>query len=177
MVEPATKVPVKTEGKGGESASALQAWQPFRSLRQEMDRLFEDFERDWGFPRSMFSVEPFFRREAGWSAAPAVDVAESDKAYEITAELPGMAEKDLEVRLANGALTIKGEKHEEKEEKRKDYHVSERRYGAFERSFRLPDEVDADKIEASFKNGVLKVTLPKTPEAQKAEKKIEVKTG
>ena len=177
MAEAATKVPVTTEKKGGEPASALQAWQPFRSFRQEMDRLFEEFERGWGWPRSMFSIEPFGRREAAWAVAPAVDVAETDKAYELTAELPGLAEKDLEVKLANGALTIKGEKQEEKEERKRDYYVSERRYGAFERSFRLPEGVDTDKIEASFKNGVLKVLLPKTPEARKAEKKIEVKAG
>jgi HSP20 family protein len=177
MAEATTKVPVKTEIKSGEPTSALQAWRPFRSLRQEMDRLFEDFERNWGLPRSVFSIEPFWRREATWAASPAVDVAETDKAYEVTAELPGLAEKDIEVKLANGGVTIKGEKHEEKQEKKKDYYVSERRYGAFERSFRVPEGVDLDKIEASFKNGVLKVMLPKTPEAQKAEKKIEVKAG
>ncbi len=73
-----------------------------------------------------------------------------------------MDEKDIEVNVANGALTIKGEKKEEKEEKQKDYYVSERRYGSFERYFELPDGVDAGKIEAAFKNGVLRVTLPKT---------------
>jgi HSP20 family protein len=172
-----TKVPVTTERKAGEPASALEAWRPFRSFRQEMDRLFEDFERDWGWPRSTFSIEPFRRREATWVAAPAVDVAETDKAYEITAEMPGLAERDLEVKLASGVLTIKGEKQEEKEEKKRDYYISERRYGAFERGFRLPEGIDTDKIEASFKNGVLKVVLPKTPEAQKAEKKIDVKAG
>jgi HSP20 family protein len=177
MAETGTRVPVTTERKGGEPASALQAWQPFRSFRQEMDRLFEDFERGWGWPRSMFSVEPLGRREATWNVAPAVDVAETDKAYELTAELPGLAEKDLEVKLSNGALTIKGEKHEEKEERKRDYYISERRYGAFERSFRLPEGVDTDKIEANFKNGILKVVLPKTPEARKAEKKIDVKAG
>jgi len=177
MAETTTKVPVTTEKKTGEPASALQTWQPFKSLRQEMDRLFEDFERGWGWPRSLFSIEPFWRREATWAAAPAVDVAETDKAYEITAELAGLTEKDLDVKLANGVLTIKGEKQEEKEEKKKDYYVSERRYGAFARSFRLPEGVDTDKIEASFKNGVLKVTLPKTPEAQRAEKKIAVKAS
>ena len=173
----ATKVPLTTEGKTGEPASGLEAWRPFRGLRQEMDRLFEDFERGWGWPRSMFSIEPFWRREASWAAAPAVDVAETDKAYEITAEVPGLAEKDLEVKLASGTLTVKGEKQEDKEEKKKDYYISERRYGAFERSFRLPEGIDTDKIEASFKNGVLKVVLPKTPEAQKAEKKIDVKAA
>jgi HSP20 family protein len=95
----------------------------------------------------------------------------------ITAELPGIDQKNVEVNVANGAITIKGEKKEETEEKKKDYYVSERRYGSFERYFGLPDGVDADKIEATFKNGVLKVTLPKTAEAQQAAKKIEVKAA
>jgi HSP20 family protein len=178
MAEAAEKVPVKTEKK--EPASALQAWRPFETLRREMDRLFDDFEGGfWRFPfgRPMFGAEPFWRREAPVIAAPAVDVAESEKTYEITADFPGLSEKDIEVKLANGVLTIRGEKREEKEEKRKDYHLLERRYGAFERSFRVPESVDSDKIEASFKNGVLTLMLPKTPEAQKAEKKISVKIG
>ncbi|MHC2582306.1 HSP20 family molecular chaperone IbpA [Bradyrhizobium diazoefficiens] len=110
-------------------------------------------------------------------STPAVDVTESDKAYEITAELPGMDEKDIEVNVANDGLIIKGEKKFEREEKQKDYYVSERRYGSFERHFGLPKDVEADKIEASFRNGVLKVTLPKTAEAQKPAKKIEVKAA
>jgi HSP20 family protein len=81
----------------------------------------------------------------------------------------------IEVKFSEGTLTIKGEKKEEKEEKRKDYSLSERRYGSFERSFSLPSGVDAEKIEATFKNGILMVTLPKTLEAQKKEKNIEVK--
>jgi HSP20 family protein len=108
---------------------------------------------------------------------PAVDVAETDKAYEITAELPGMEDKNVEVRLANGVLSIKGEKQEEKEQKDKNYYRRERSFGSFERSFQVPDDVDADKIEASFKNGVLSVILPKSAEAQQQAKKIEVKTG
>ncbi len=173
-----TQVPVKTESKAGESRSGLQSWQPFRSLRQEMDRLFGDFERDWGWPRSTFSLEPFFGRETTLTTTvPAVDVAETDKAYDITAEIPGMAEKEVEVKLANDVLTIKGEKREEKEETKTGYHVSERRYGAFQRSFRIPAGVDKDTVEASFKNGVLKVTLPKSKEAQSAVKKIDVKAG
>jgi len=109
------------------------------------------------------------------AAAPAVDVAESEKAYEITVELPGMDEKNIEVKVSNGSLTIKGEKQEEKEEKKKDYYLHERHFGSFERSFALPDGVDSNKIEAAFKKGVLTVTLPKKPEAQKPAKKIEVK--
>ena len=86
-----------------------------------------------------------------------------------------MAEKDIDVKVSDGNLTIKGEKQEEKEEKKKDYYLQERRFGSFERRFRVPEGVDIDKIEASFKNGVLTVTLPKKPEAQAASKKIEVK--
>jgi HSP20 family protein len=172
MAETAMKLPVKTE--------KAAPWRPFASLRREIDRLFEDFDQDfWAFPfpRSAFDIEPFRRRELTWAAAPAVDITESDKAYEITAELPGMDEKDIEVKLANGGLTIKGEKEEEKEEKEKDYYLHERHFGSFERCFRVPEGVDTSKIEATFKKGVLTVTLPKSPEAKKAEKKIEVKAA
>jgi HSP20 family protein len=180
MAEAATKVPVKGESKKAEQATALREWRPFETLRREIDRLFEDFDGGfWRAPfrRSAFDVEPFWRRELTWATTPAMDVAETDKAYEITAELPGMSESDVEVVAANGVLTIKGEKKEEKEEKKKDYYLSERRYGAFERRLQIPEEVDADKIEAAFKKGVLSVTLPKKPEAQKPAKKIEVKAA
>lgn len=110
-------------------------------------------------------------------AAPAVDIAETDKAYEIVAELPGIDEDDIEVKLANGGLTIKGTKQDEKEEKKKNYYLHEHHFGAFERYFAMPEGVDRDKIEASFKKGVLTVTLPKTAEARKAEKKIPVKAA
>jgi HSP20 family protein len=180
MAEAATKLPVKTEKKPAEPASAMQAWWPVEGLREEIDRLFDDFGRGfWSFPfrRSLFAAEPFWRRQLRWTAAPAVDFTESDKAYEVTAELPGMDEKNIEVKVADGDLTIKGEKQEEKEEKKKDYYLHERHFGAFERCFQLPEGVDADKIEASFKKGVLTVTLPKKPEAQKPEKKIDVKAA
>jgi HSP20 family protein len=179
----AGNVPVKTEETGQrapERSSALQAWRPFDSLRSEVDRLFEDFGRNfWRSPfgRPIFDIEPFGRHAPEWSTAPAVDIVEKDNAYEVTAELPGLDEKNIEVNVANGGLTIKGEKHEEKEEKRKGYHLQERRFGSFERSFRLPEGVDADKIEASFNKGVLLVKLPKKPEARKPAKKIEVKGG
>ncbi len=181
MAETATKLPVKTEEKKPQDkATALQAWQPFESLRREVDRLFEDFDRGfWRSPfrRPMFDLEPFWQRGLAWGAAPAVDIVEKDTAYEVTAELPGLDEKNIEIRLTKGMLTIKGEKKEEKEEKKKGYHLQERHFGSFERSFRVPEGVDPDKIEASFKKGVLTVTLPKKPEAQKPAKKIEVKAG
>ena len=181
MAEPVTKLPLKTEEKKEpERALAPSERRPFESLRREFDRLIDDFDRGaWRLPfrRTMFDVEPFWRRELTWAAAPAVDIVEKDNAYEITAELPGMDESNVDVKVVNGMLTIKGEKKEEKEEKTKDSYLSERRYGAFQRQFSVPDGVDTDKIEAVFKKGVLTVTLPKTPEAQKAEKKIAVKAG
>jgi HSP20 family protein len=124
----------------------------------------------------VFDAEPFWRGgEISWGKAPAVDIVDKDKAYEITAELPGLDESNIDVKFADGTLTIKGEKRDEKEDKQKGYYLSERRYGSFQRSFGVPDGVDADKIEANFKNGVLTVTLPKTAEAQKSEKKIAIK--
>ena len=106
-----------------------------------------------------------------------MDLVEKEKEYEISAELPGIDEKNVEIKVANHMLTIKGEKTEEKEEKKKDYYLSERRFGSFQRSFALPEGVDADKIEANFVKGVFTVKLPKTAEAQKAEKKITVKAA
>jgi len=181
MAEGTSKIPVKEESGQPKHMSALQTWRPFENLRREVDRLFEGFAGGfWDFPyrrRSVFDIEPFWQRERTWAAAPDVDIVEKHDAYEITAELPGMDEKSIEVKLANGGLTITGEKQEEKEEKKKDYYLQERHFGFFERRFAMPEGVNTDKIEANFKNGVLKVTLPKKPEAVKAEKKIEVKAS
>jgi HSP20 family protein len=118
------------------------------------------------------------RAKAGFGAIPAVALAETDKAYQITSELPsGMDEKNVEVTFANGILTIKGQKQEEREEKEKDYYMRERSSGSFERTFQVSEGIDTDKITASFKKGVLAVTLPKTAEARRAERKITVKAG
>ena len=173
MAETVTKLPIKQE----KSSSVPQMWQPFESLRQEIDRLFNDFGQGFWRPfgRSLFAHDPLFQREMRLTTMPAVDVIESEKAYEVTAELPGMDEKNIEVKVANGVLTIRGEKAEDKEEKNKDFHMRERRFGAFERAFRIPEIVDMDKIEATFKKGVLMVKMPKTAEAQKPVKKIAVK--
>jgi HSP20 family protein len=181
MANTATKLPVKTEEKkSAEKAIALQARRPLETLRSEVDRLFEDFDRHFlrsPSRRSVFDIEPFWPRELTRGTAPAVDIVEKGNAYEVTAELPGFDERNIEVKLSNGNLTIKGESKEEKEEKRKDYYLHERHFGSFERCFRVPEGVDTDKIEANFKKGVLTVTLPKKPGAQKPEKKIEVKVA
>ncbi len=116
MPESTSKVPVRTEKS---SAQLPQQWEPFDHLRREMNRLFDDLTG--GFWRgSLFDMAPIRRAEAAFRTMPAVDVAETDKAYEITAELPGLDEKNIELKLANGVLSIKGEKQEEKEEKEKD---------------------------------------------------------
>lgn len=148
---------------------------PFESLRREMNRLFEDFE---GFPwrRAMpgaFGLESFWQR--GFSA-PAVDIVEKEKEYLVTAELPGLTEKDIEIKVTDQALVISGEKQSEHETKEADYQLSERRYGSFQRRFSLPAGADADRIDARFANGVLTITLPKRPDAIRPERKIEIRS-
>jgi HSP20 family protein len=167
--------------KSGERAlePAYAEWSPLAGMRREFDRMLEDFPWSWRRPlaRGLFDVEPFFRGFGAASAIPAVDIAEREKEFEITAELPGLDESNIDVKFADGMLTIKGEKKEEQEERKKDYYLSERRYGSFQRSFAVPDSVDSDKIEAKFVNGVLTVRLPKSATAQKNEKKIAIKKG
>lgn len=161
------KVPVTTD-----------LWHPLEKLRQQVDHLFEDFNRGSlisPFSRGLFDVEPFFSRDVFSRSMPAVDITEKDKSFEITAELPGMDQKNIEIKLSNGSLIIKGEKKEDKEEKRKGYHLSERHYGSFERVFNLPKGVDAEKIDAHFSKGVLSISLPKKPEAMKADKVVPIK--
>ena len=138
----------------------------FLSLRQEMNRLFDDAFR--GLPGLASNDKAVL--------APTIDLKETDKAVEVQAELPGVDQKDVDVTYANGVLTIKGEKKAEKEESKAGYHFSERRYGSFLRSFSI-DDVDADRIQANFDNGVLKITLPKTPAAAAQTRKIEIRTG
>jgi HSP20 family protein len=148
----------------------------FQSMRHEMERLFDRFG---GFDLPSFGrdIEHFWPRINGGALSVSVDVAEDDKAYTITAELPGIDEKDIDVDIAEDVLTLKGEKRAEKEEKNKNHYVRERSYGAFERSFALPADVDTDKIDAKFAKGVLTVVLPKNPRAEAAKKKIAVKAA
>ncbi|GAC1043179.1 Hsp20/alpha crystallin family protein [Rhizobium sp. No.120] len=172
MVDTATKLPIKTDNKVDKTPDV--GWFPFENLRTEIDRLFDDFTPAlWHRPFERLShAKPF-----SMMTAPAVDIVEKENAYEITAELPGIDAKDVDVKLSNSTLTIKGEKHEIKEEKDKEYFLSERRYGSFQRNFQLPQGVDGGKIEASFVNGVLTVVLPKTAEARNGERKIVIKAS
>ena len=140
--------------------------EPFRSFQRQMDRLFDEFSRELHWPR--------FEHEADM-AMPLVDVAETDDGLTVTAELPGLDEKDIEVDLTNNVLTLKGEKKSEKDEKKADYHFRERSYGSFSRSVAVPFDVDPDKVKAAFSKGVLTISLPRPPEAKRKTKKIAVK--
>ncbi len=162
-----------------EAPTTPAPWRPFDDLHREIDRLFDDFGRgSWlqSLRPSRRGLETTLRRELGWRA-PVVDISETDKTFEISAEMPGMDAKSVEVKLRNGNIVIKGEKREESEEKSKDYYLKERQFGAFERVFALPEGVDADRIEARFHNGVLTVALPKSAEAKKPEKTIAIKAA
>ncbi|MGD2063822.1 MAG: Hsp20/alpha crystallin family protein [Nitrospirota bacterium] len=145
---------------------------PFHSLHREMDRLFDDFLH--GFELAPWMGDRWPTMSRGY--APQVDVAETDTEVIVTAELPGMEEKDIDVALAHGNLALKGEKREEKESKERGYYRSERSYGSFARTIPLPCEVEEDKVSATFKKGVLTISLPKTPEARREVKHIDVKT-
>jgi HSP20 family protein len=170
-----TKLPIRTDDN--KPAAAALAFPTLDELRREVDRVFDDFGRGgWMRPFRALNLEPVFRR--GFTVtAPAVDIVEKDTAFELTAELPGMTGKDVDVSIKNGNLVIKGEKQEHKEEKSEGYYVKERQYGSFERSFAVPEGVDPSAIEATYLDGILKVTLPKTTEAQKPAKKIEIKAA
>lgn len=142
---------------------------PFLSLHREVNRLFDDVFR--GFDGSLPSVgrTPLFG--GNW---PSVEISDKDKEIKVTAEVPGMEEKDIEVLFDDGVLTLRGEKRSETEDK--DRQFSERYYGRFERRIPLSHEIEEDRIDARFKNGVLSVTLPKTGKAQSQAKRIAIKS-
>jgi HSP20 family protein len=161
--------------KGKEKETkAVTPWRPFMDLtrwERDMDRMMEDF-----FGRRMrpWWPERWSRREVMELEAPAVDLFEDKNDIVIKAELPGMEKENVEVKLTDHMLTIKGEKKKEQEIKEENYYRSERSYGSFIRTLELPADVHADKVKASFKNGVLEVRLPKTEEAKTKEVKVKV---
>ena len=157
-------------GKNGESLSR-NTGSPFGEFQKEMNRLFDHFSEN------MFSLSPMRWNMPEISAAyPKMDVSETDKEFKITAELPGIDEKDIDVSVSNDMLTIKGEKKAEKEEKKSNYYRMERSYGSFQRSIPLPTEVEKDQVQASFKKGVLSIMLPKSERAVKESKKVTIKS-
>jgi HSP20 family protein len=169
-----------TSDTGEPGTIAERTWRPFWDLREEIENLFDEFY-------SGNALAPFRRRPrpgtvptasglAATTSIPKLDVIDKEDEVKLVAELPGMAESDIDVRVTDSTLTISGEKKEEAEEgdKQGDYYVCERRFGSFRRSIRLPEGIDQDKIDARFRNGLLTVHLPKKPEAQQPSRKIQV---
>jgi HSP20 family protein len=132
------------------------------NLREEMDKMWNRFFGEWP------SMAPF---RGEWS--PSLDVSETKESIVVRAEVPGLEAKDIDISLADDVLTIKGKREQEMEEKDENYHRVERSYGSFSRSVRLPREVRSDQIKAAYKNGVLKITLPKSQEAKEIKIKVE----
>ena len=160
-----SRVPVRTEPR----SFTEQLIEPFSRMRSEVDRLFEDFPARW--PSFQFE------RLAPRMPLPAIEMTETDKAYKVTVEVPGIDAADIEVNVENDTLVVSGEKKEEREEKERDFYRSERSYGAFERRIALPPGADADKIKAKAKNGVLAITLPKSAEAKNNKRRIEIEAA
>jgi HSP20 family protein len=146
--------PSRPEGAG----RPVRPTSAFDLLQQQIDRVFDNFTTWNGFPVGAFT--------------PSMEVAETPQGLEITTELPGIDEKDVEISVADGILTIRGEKKEEKKEEKKTYRLIERSYGSFERSLALPRSVDTASVNATMSNGVLKITIAKSPEAQAQQIKI-----
>ncbi len=143
---------------------AILKWDPFKDLQaiqEKIDRIFEESLRGRDLATGLWT--------------PAVDIYETDDAIVLEAELPGMNEKDIDVRVEDNVLTIKGERKIEQERKEENYYRMERYYGAFQRSFTLPSNVETDKIKAEYKKGILKVVMPKKEQAKPKQIKVEVK--
>jgi HSP20 family protein len=144
---------------------AIVKWDPFRdlvTLRERMNRLFEDMATTRGEERDIVA--------SSWT--PSVDIYETENEVVLTAEVPGIEEKDIEIKVEDNTLTIKGERKFEKETHEENYHRIERSYGSFFRSFGLPNYVDQDRIEAQHENGVLKIRMPKRAELKPRQVKI-----
>lgn len=152
---------------GRDSSLARTEANPLTMLQQEMDRLFDGFSKSF--------TGKSFTGLSSRTLMPSMDLAETDEEIELTAELPGMEEKDVQLNVVDNHLTIRGEKKNQREEKEKDYHLVERNYGSFVRTVELPPGVNLDSIKAVMSKGVLKVTVPKPPPAQ--AKTIEVKAA
>ena len=162
----------ESERSGRRGEVAPRYIDPFSTLRSEMDRLFDTF-LGGGLP----TFPSLFGSGIGRGAMimPRMDVRETDKEITVEAELPGLEEKDISLTLQNGILTVQGEKKSSYDEEKENYRMMERSYGSFQRSLRVPDMVDEDKVEAHFENGILRVTLPKRPELVGSPRKIEIK--
>ncbi|HYD29499.1 MAG TPA: Hsp20/alpha crystallin family protein [Azospirillaceae bacterium] len=165
---------------GGQPSGMPQRFDPFYDLRAQMDRVFDSFMNAFqplSLMRPPMAMGEFMRpmmMGMGMEMSPRVDIAETEDSLTITADLPGLDENDIDVTIANGALTLRGQKKAEREERKQNYHLMERSYGTFNRSFRLPDTVDPEKVDARFDKGVLTVTLPKTEAGRSQIRRIQI---
>lgn len=165
-------IPWRRDSTG--TAMARREENPFVDFHRQLNRLFEDFFSDFeGRSSSLMFPSSFGRFD---TSMPRVDVAETDKEVTVSADLPGLDEKDVQVTLDEDVLTIRGARKDEREEKKRNYHLVERSYGEFHRSIPLPGGLDKDQVKATFKKGVLTVTLPKLPEAQSKKKTIAIES-
>lgn len=155
--------------KKGQLAVRQANEQPFFALQHRMNRMFDDFFRG-------FDIEPFGEFEKQATFMPQINISEDEKEIVVTADLPGIDEKDLDISITKDVLTIKGEKKTETEDKKKNYHRIERSYGSFSRSIAMPEGIEEGKIEAELKKGVLKILIPKSAAAQPQQKKINIKS-
>lgn len=171
--------PATTVGQGVSVPVYERGRTPFWALRNEIDGLFDDFFRTgWsGWPRGRVGASA--PQPGAPVVSPSLDVIDKEDEVKLIADLPGLAETDIDVQVTDSTLTISGEKREDLEEgdKQGERYVRERRFGSFTRRISLPEGIDQDNIDASFKNGVLTVRLPKKPEAQHSARKIEVRAG
>jgi HSP20 family protein len=190
MARSDTKVPIKKKRAVKRKSKAKKSISraggivtPLATLREEVDNIFDRFAEDWPSLPKLFGkgwaypITDLERRlkHLRLGITPRVDVSESDDSYDIEVELPGMTEKNIELTLSDDSLTLKGEKKVEREEKKKNYHVSERSYGSFQRTFRVPNGVDHNKVEAAYTKGILNISLPKTEVAKSNKRFIKVK--
>ena len=168
-------VPVRVEDY---PAFRPDAWErPFLELRRATDRLFDDFFRGFGWPSAWSGTPGSLTADFPRMEWPRVNMSETDDEIRVTAELPGVDRDDLDVSITDDRITISGEKTDQEESSGRGYYRLERSYGSFQRSLYLPCEVETDRVEASFKNGILTVRLPKTAAAKERIKRIPVRTG
>jgi len=154
------QVPIRQDDK-------LSGFHPLTALRGEIENVFDHFTSAWS------RLDPIHRIGAAFRS-PDTDASESKNAYEITVDLPGMDEKDIDLSIVEDVLVLKGEKKEEREQDGKDYHLRERFYGSFQRSFRLPDDVNSTKITARYDKGVLGIRLPRSKSAKPKGRRITI---
>jgi HSP20 family protein len=166
-----------TRSEGGQQRQPAKASHPLFDLRNEIDTLFDRFFSGSAFGPFVGFAEPQLLHQRFGGLMPKVDVSETERDIQIVAELPGLKQEDVELNLENDLLTLRGEAGSVRDEKDKQYHLTERSYGRFERSFRLPETVDRDKISASYENGLLTVTLPKSERARQHAKRIKIGGG